>query len=79
LLDVLLRGGEVPRAVLGEGLGAGRGHPRLLDSVPWGLMVKAVQANTTHEQRWIVLYVQGWLAALCGSPGVRFPRATRRA
>jgi RNA-directed DNA polymerase len=26
-------------------------------------MVKAVQANTTHEQRWIVLYVRRWLAA----------------
>jgi RNA-directed DNA polymerase len=33
------------------------------DSVPWDLMVKAVQANTTHEQRWIVLYVRRWLAA----------------
>ena len=28
------------------------------DTVPWDLMVKAVQANTTHEQRWIVLYVR---------------------
>jgi len=26
-------------------------------------MVKAVQANVTHEQRWIVLYVRRWLAA----------------
>ena len=26
-------------------------------------MVRAVQANTTHEQRWIVLYVRRWLAA----------------
>jgi RNA-directed DNA polymerase len=26
-------------------------------------MVKAVQANATHEQRWIMLYVQRWLAA----------------
>ncbi len=33
------------------------------DSVPWDLMVKAVQANTTREQRWIVLYVRRWLAA----------------
>jgi RNA-directed DNA polymerase len=36
---------------------------RFFDSVPWDLMVKAVQANTTHEQRWIVLYVRRWLAA----------------
>jgi len=33
------------------------------DSVPWDLVVKAVQANVTHEQRWIVLYVKRWLAA----------------
>ena len=26
-------------------------------------MVKAVVANTTHEQRWIVLYVRRWLVA----------------
>jgi RNA-directed DNA polymerase len=26
-------------------------------------MVRAVQANVTHEQRWIVLYVRRWLAA----------------
>lgn len=32
-------------------------------SVPWDLMVKAVRASTTHEQRWIVLYVRRWLAA----------------
>jgi RNA-directed DNA polymerase len=36
---------------------------QFFDSVPWDLMVKAVQANTTHEQRWIVLYVRRWLAA----------------
>ena len=33
------------------------------DSVPWDLVVKAVQANVTYEQRWIVLYVRRWLAA----------------
>ena len=33
------------------------------DSVPWDLVVKAVQAKVTHEQRWIVLYVKRWLAA----------------
>ena len=36
---------------------------RFFDSVPWDLMVKAVQVSTTHEQRWIVLYVRRWLAA----------------
>jgi RNA-directed DNA polymerase len=36
---------------------------KFFDSVPWDLMVKAVDANTTHEQRWIVLYVKRWLAA----------------
>jgi RNA-directed DNA polymerase len=35
---------------------------KFFDSVPWDLMVKAVQANVTHEQRWIVLYVRRWLA-----------------
>ena len=36
---------------------------KFFDSVPWDMMVKAVQANTTHGQRWIVLYVSRWLAA----------------
>ena len=36
---------------------------KFFDSVPWDLMVKAVQANVTHEQRWIVLYGERWLAA----------------
>jgi RNA-directed DNA polymerase len=36
---------------------------KFFDSVPWNLVVKAVEANTTHEQRWIVLYVKRWLAA----------------
>jgi retron-type reverse transcriptase len=36
---------------------------KFFDSVPWDLVVRAVQANTTHEQRWIVLYVRRWLAA----------------
>jgi RNA-directed DNA polymerase len=36
---------------------------KFFDSVPWDKMVRAVQANTTHEQRWIVLYVRRWLAA----------------
>jgi RNA-directed DNA polymerase len=32
-------------------------------SVRWDLIVKAVQAHTDHETRWIVLYVRRWLAA----------------
>jgi len=44
---------------------------KFFDSVPWDLMVKAVQANTTHEQRWIVLYVQRWLAAPIQMPDGR--------
>ena len=36
---------------------------KFFDSVPWDLVVKAVQANVTHEQRWIMLYVRRWLAA----------------
>ena len=36
---------------------------KFFDSVPWDLVVKAVQANVTHEQRWITLYVKRWLAA----------------
>src|SRR5260370_18936010 len=36
---------------------------KFFDSVPWDLMVKAVQANVTHEQLWIVLYVRRGLAA----------------
>ncbi|WP_460751983.1 group II intron reverse transcriptase/maturase [Myceligenerans cantabricum] len=34
---------------------------KFFDSVPWDLVVKAVQAHT--DQPWIVLYVKRWLAA----------------
>jgi len=34
---------------------------KFFDSVPWDLMVKAVEANT--DQPWIILYVKRWLAA----------------
>jgi group II intron reverse transcriptase/maturase len=34
---------------------------RFFDSVPWDLMVKAVEANT--DQPWVVLYVKRWLHA----------------
>jgi group II intron reverse transcriptase/maturase len=36
---------------------------KFFDSVRWDLIVKAVQAHTGHETRWIVLYVRRWLAA----------------
>ena len=44
---------------------------KFFDSVPWGLAVKAVEANVTHEQRWITLYVRRWLAAPVVMPGGR--------
>ena len=50
---------------------------KFFDSVPWDLMVKAVQANTTHEQRWIVLYVQRWLAAPIMMPDGRLAERDR--
>ena len=34
---------------------------KFFDSVPWDLIVKAVQAHT--DQPWVVLYVKRWLAA----------------
>jgi len=34
---------------------------RFFDSVPWDLMVKAVEVNT--DQSWVILYVKRWLAA----------------
>jgi RNA-directed DNA polymerase len=39
---------------------------KFFDSVPWDLMVKAVEANT--DQRWVVLYVKRWLRAPLQSP-----------
>jgi RNA-directed DNA polymerase len=36
---------------------------KFFDSVPWELMIKAVRANITQEQRWVLLYVRHWLAA----------------
>jgi RNA-directed DNA polymerase len=44
---------------------------KFFDSVPWDLVVKAVQANVTHEQRWITLYVKRWLAAPVKMPDGR--------
>ena len=41
---------------------------KFFDSVPWDLVVKAVEANVRHEQRWITLYVKRWLAAPIAMP-----------
>jgi hypothetical protein len=42
---------------------------RFFDSVRWDLVIKAVRANVTHEQRWMTLYVRRWLAAAIVMPG----------
>jgi RNA-directed DNA polymerase len=36
---------------------------KFFDSVPWDLIVKAVEHHTGHETRWVMLYVRRWLAA----------------
>ena len=36
---------------------------KFFDTVPWDLMVKAVEANITTSQKWVLLYVRRWLAA----------------
>lgn len=33
------------------------------DSVPWDLVIKAVEAHTDRSQTWVVLYVKRWLQA----------------
>ena len=50
---------------------------KFFDSVPWDLMVRAVQANVTYEQRWIVLYVKRWLAAPVVMPDGRMEERER--
>ena len=37
--------------------------PKFFDSVPWDLIVKAVRGQHSPPARWVVLYVQRWLAA----------------
>lgn len=41
---------------------------KFFDSVRWDLIVKAVEAHTDHETRWVVLYVKRWLAAALQQP-----------
>ncbi|KAB8181528.1 group II intron reverse transcriptase/maturase [Nonomuraea phyllanthi] len=50
---------------------------KFFDSVSWDLVIKAVEANTTHEQRWIVLYVKRWLAAPILTPEGRLAKRDR--
>jgi len=46
---------------------------KFFDSVPWDLVVKAVEANT--DQAWVVLYVKRWLQAPLQQPdGTRLMR-----
>ncbi|HEV2371555.1 MAG TPA: group II intron reverse transcriptase/maturase [Streptosporangiaceae bacterium] len=42
---------------------------KFFDSVRWDLLIKAVEAHTDHETRWVVLYVKRWLAAALQLPG----------
>jgi RNA-directed DNA polymerase len=41
---------------------------KFFDSVPWDLMVRAVEANITTDQRWVLLYVKRWLQAPLALP-----------
>ena len=41
---------------------------KFFDSVPWDLIVKAVEKHTDHDTRWVVLYVKRWLAAPLQQP-----------
>jgi retron-type reverse transcriptase len=36
---------------------------KFFDTVPWDLVVKAVEHHLDADQRWVLLYVQRWLAA----------------
>jgi len=44
---------------------------KFFDSVDHDLMVKAVEANITRDQRWVVLYVKRWLKAPIRMPDGR--------
>ncbi len=47
------------------------------DSVPWDLMVKAVEANITTDRTWVLLYVRRWLAAPLQLPDGTLARRER--
>jgi len=44
------------------------GVQKSFDSVDHDLMVKAVQANVTPAQRWVVLHVKRWLRSALALP-----------
>ena len=50
---------------------------KFFDSVPWDLMVKAVEANITTGQKWVLLYVKRWLAAPLQLPDGTLARRDR--
>jgi RNA-directed DNA polymerase len=50
---------------------------KFFDSVDHDLMVKAVEANITQEQRWVVLYVRRWLKAPVLMPDGRLAERDR--
>jgi RNA-directed DNA polymerase len=50
---------------------------KFFDSVDHELMVKAVEANITPEQRWVVLYVKRWLKAPILMPDGRLAERDR--
>lgn len=50
---------------------------KFFDSVPWDLMVKAVEANITAGQKWVLLYVKRWLAAPLQLPDGTLARRDR--
>ena len=61
----------MPRAVLEERLRSTLMSRNLFDSVDHDLMVKAVEANITPEQRWMLLYIERWLKAPVRMPDGR--------
>jgi RNA-directed DNA polymerase len=50
---------------------------KFFDSVDHDLRVKAVEANTTPGQRWVVLYVKRWLKAPLALPDGTIQANTR--
>jgi len=48
---------------------------KFFDSVPWDLVVKAVEANT--DQPWVLLYVKRWLEAPLAAPDGSLQRRER--
>ena len=53
--------GSAPPAPSPEGLGRGQCVAHSFDSVPHGLLLKAVAHHT--GERWVLLYIERWLTA----------------